>query len=153
MANLPVSTVFTDGNALSAADLTTLKTGINQTYSTTYPNQLSFLSMSDSVLRPVPFATSTDKITYATNMAQNAGASVTVTFTRSTRFTQNPILTLTAEITSSSGTPYAATCVASVTTSGFTARVLNVSPTAVTITNTYLHYHAIQMTSAAADNN
>ena len=29
MANLPVSTVFTDGNALSAADLTTLKTGIN----------------------------------------------------------------------------------------------------------------------------
>ena len=153
-AGFPAKTSFTDGAVLPASDLNDLGGTINKVYNSgTYPNQLSYTSTADSVLRPLPFATSTDKITYATNIAQNAGASVTVTFTRSTRFTQNPIVTLTAEITSSSGTPYAATCVASVTTSGFTARVLNVSPTAVTITNTYLHYHAIQMTSAAADNN
>ena len=149
MANLPVSTVFTDGNALSAADLTSLKTGINQTYSTTYPNQLSFSSMSDSVLRPVPFATSTDKINYATNIAANAGNTVTVTFTRSTRFTQNPIVTATLETTPT--TAYASASLGTVTTSGFIVRFFNVGT--VTITNSYVHYHAIQMTSAAADNN
>lgn len=149
MANLPVSTVFTDGNALSAADLTTLKTGINQTYSTTYPNQLSFLSMSDSVLRPVPFATSTDKLSFATNVLANAGTGATVTFARSTRFTQNPIVTVTAETTPS--TAYAATSAALVTTTGFTWRIFNVGTT--TITSYYIHYHAIQMTSTAADNN
>ena len=149
MANLPVSTVFTDGNALSAADLTTLKTGINQTYSTTYPNQLSFLSMSDSVLRPVPFATSTDKLSFATNVLANAGTGATVTFARSTRFTQNPIVTVTAE--TSPSTAYASTNAALVTTTGFTWRIFNVGST--TITSYYIHYHAIQMTSAAADNN
>jgi hypothetical protein len=149
MANLPVSTVFNDGNALSAADLTTLKTGINQTYSTTYPNQLSFASMSDSVLRPVPFATSTDKINYATNIAANAGNTVTVMFTRSTRFTQNPIVTATLETTPT--TAYASASLGTVTTSGFIVRFFNVGT--VTITNSYVHYHAIQMTSAAADNN
>jgi hypothetical protein len=149
VANLPVSTVFTDGNALSAADLTTLKTGINQTYSTTYPNQLSFTSMSDSVLRPVPFATSTDKLSFSTNVNANAGTGATVTFARSTRFTQIPIVTVTAETLPS--TAYASTNASTVTTSGFTWRIFNVGATA--ITSYYIGYHAIQMTSAAADNN
>jgi hypothetical protein len=149
VANLPVSTVFTDGNALSAADLTTLKTGINQTYSTTYPNQLSFLSMSDSVLRPVPFATSTDKLSFSTNVIAGAGTSATVTFARSTRFTQNPIVTVTAETLPS--TAYASTNVSAVSSTAFTWKIFNVG--SVTITSYYIHYHAIQMTSAAADNN
>jgi hypothetical protein len=151
-AGFPAKTSFTDGAVLPASDLNDLGGTINKVYNGgTYPNQLSLTSVSDSVLRPLPFATSTDKITYATNIAANAGASVTVTFTRSTRFTQNPIVTTSAELTSASGTPYAATSIATATTSGFTFRVFNVG--AVTITNTYLHYHAIQMTSAAADNN
>jgi len=149
VANLPVSTVFTDGNALSAADLTTLKTGINQTSSTTYPNQLSFLSMSDSVLRPVPFATSTDKLSFSTNVNAGAGTSATVTFARSTRFTQNPIVTVTAETLPS--TAYASTNASAVSTTGFTWKIFNVG--SVTITSYFIHYHAIQMTSAAADNN
>ena len=147
----PAKTSFTDGAVLPASDLNDLGGTINKVYNAgTYPNQLSYTA-TDSVLRPLPFATSTDKITYATNIAANAGASVTVTFTRSTRFTQNPIVTTSAELTSASGTPYAATSIATATTSGFTFRVFNVG--AVTITNTYLHYHAIQMTSASADNN
>lgn len=151
-AGFPAKTSFTDGAVLPASDLNDLGGTINKVYNSgTYPNQLSYTSTSDSVLRPIPFATSTDKITYATNIAANAGASVTVTFTRSTRFTQNPIVTTNAELTSASGTPYAATSIATATTSGFTFRVFNVG--AVTITNTYLHYHAMQMTSAAADNN
>ena len=149
MANLPVSTVFTDGNALSAADLTSLKTGINQTYSTTYPNQLSFQSMTDSILRPVPFATSTDKLSFSTNVNAGAGTSATVTFTRSTRFTQNPIVTVTAETLPS--TAYASTNVSAVSTTGFTWKIFNVG--SVVITSYFIHYHAIQMTSAAADNN
>ena len=151
-AGFPAKTSFADGAVLPASDLNDLGGTINKVYNAgTYPNQLSLTSVSDSVLRPLPFATSTDKINYATNIAANAGASVTVTFTRSTRFTQNPIVTTSAELTSASGTPYAATSIATATTSGFTFRVFNVG--AVTITNTYLHYHAIQMTSAAADNN
>ena len=151
-AGFPAKTSFTDGAVLPASDLNDLGGTINKVYNSgTYPNQLSYTSTNDSVLRPIPFATSTDKITYATNIAANAGASVTVTFTRSTRFTQNPIVTTSAELTSASGTPYAATSIATATTSGFTFRVFNVG--AVTITNTYLHYHAMQMTSASADNN
>lgn len=146
----PAKTSFTDGQALPASDLNDITGTLNLIYNATfYPGQLS-LSYG-SVLRPLPFATSTDKINYATNIAANAGASVTVTFSRTTRFTQNPIITTSAEVTSSSGTPYAATSIASTTTSGFTFRVFNVG--AVTITNTYVHYHAIQMTSAASDNN
>jgi len=151
-AGFPAKTSFTDGSVLPASDLNDLGGTINKVYNAgTYPNQLSYTSTSDSVLRPLPFATSTDKITVTTNLAQNAGTAVTVTFARSTRFTQNPIVTVSAETTPT--TAYASASLGSVTTSGFTIRFLNVSPTAITITNTYLHYHAIQMTSAAADNN
>lgn len=151
-AGFPAKTSFTDGSVLPASDLNDLGGTINKVYNAgTYPNQLSYTSTSDSVLRPLPFATSTDKIAVATNLAQNAGTAVTVTFARSTRFTQNPITTVSAETTPT--TAYASASLASVNTSGFTIRLLNVSPTAITITNTYLHYHAIQMTSAAADNN
>jgi hypothetical protein len=152
-AGFPAKTSFTDGSVLPASDLNDLGGTINKIYNATfYPYQLSLTSTADSVLRPLPFATSTDKITYATNIAVNAGASVTVTFSRSTRFTQNPIITTSAEVTASSGTPFASTSIGGTsTTSGFTFRVFNVGT--VTITNTYLHYHAIQMTSAASDNN
>jgi len=146
----PAKTSFSDGAVLPASDLNDLGGTLNLIYNAgTYPGQLSYTY--GSVLRPIPFATSTDKINYATNIAANAGASVTVTFSTSARFTQNPVVTTSAELTSASGTPYAATSIATATTSGFTFRVFNVG--AVTITNTYIHYHAIQMTSAAAANN
>jgi hypothetical protein len=149
-AGFPAKTSFTDGAVLPASDLNDLGGTINKVYNGgTYPNQLSLTSVSDSVLRPLPFATSTDKITYATNITANAGASATITFTRSTRFTQNPIVTVSTELTPT--TAYGSASTASVTTSGFTVRFFNVGT--VTITNTYIHYHAIQMTSAAADNN
>jgi len=151
-AGFPAKTSFTDGSVLPASDLNDLGGTINKVYNAgTYPNQLSYTSANDSVLRPIPFATSTDKINYTTNLAQNAGVGITVTFARSSRFTQNPIVTVTAELTPT--TAHSACSTASVQTSGFTIKLLNVTPTAITITNTYLHYHAIQMTSAAADNN
>jgi len=154
-AGFPAKTSFTDGSVLPASDLNDLGGTINKVYNAgTYPNQLSYTSTTDSVLRPLPFATSTGKINYATNISVNTGAPVSITFVTSARFTQNPIVTLTAETTSASGTSYAATSIAppgsGIFTGGFTARVFNVG--AVTITNTYLHYHAIQMTSASADN-
>jgi hypothetical protein len=149
-AGFPAKTSFTDGTVLPASDLNDLGGTINKVYNGgTYPNQLSLTSVSDSVLRPLPFATSTDKINYATNIAANAGASVTVTFARSTRFTQNPIVTATLETTPT--TAYASASLGTVATSGFIVRFFNVGST--TITNSYIHYHAIQMTSAAADNN
>ena len=151
-AGFPAKTSFTDGSVLPASDLNDLGGTINKVYNAgTYPNQLSYTSTNDSILRPVPFATSTDKINYTPNITQNAGAAVTVTFTRSTRFTANPIVTANLETTPT--TAYASTSLGTVTTSGFIVRFLNVSPTAITITNSYIHYHAIQMTSAAADNN
>lgn len=146
----PAKTSFSDGSALPASDLNDLAGTLNKIYNATfYPNQLSLTSTADSVLRPLPFATSTDKINFATNIAANAGSSVTITFTRSTRFTQNPIVTATLETTPT--TAYASASLGTVTTTGFIARFFNVGTT--TITNSYVHYHAIQMTSAAADNN
>ena len=147
----PAKTTFADGNALSAAELNDLGGTLNKIYNTTfYPNQLSLTSTADSVLRPLPFATSTDKINYTTNINAGAGAGITVTFTRSSRFTKTPIVTATAEVTGS-GAVYAGCSVASVTTSGFTVRAFNLG--SLTITNTYFNYIAMQMTSAAADNN
>ena len=149
-AGFPAKTSFADGAVLPASDLNDLGGTINKVYNGgTYPNQLSYTSTADSVLRPIPFATSTDKVNYATNIAANAGASVTITFTRSTRFTQNPIVTASLETTPT--TAYASASLGTVTTSGFIVRFFNVGAT--TITNSYVHYHAIQMTSAAADNN
>ena len=149
-AGFPAKTSFTDGSVLPASDLNDLGGTINKVYNGgTYPNQLSYTSSNDSVLRPIPFATSTDKINFATNIAANAGNTVTITFARSSRFTQNPIVTATLETTPT--TAYASASLGTVTTSGFIARFFNVGTT--TITNSYLHYHAIQMTSAAADNN
>jgi len=146
----PAKTSFSDGAVLPASDLNDLGGTLNLIYNAgTYPGQLSYTY--GSQLRPLPFATSTDKINYATNIAQNTGAAVTITFGRSSRFTQNPIVTANLETTPT--TAYASTSLGTVTTTGFIVRFLNVSPTAITITNSYIHYHAIQMTSAAADNN
>jgi len=146
----PAKTSFSDGAVLPASDLNDLGGTLNLIYNAgTYPGQLSYTY--GSQLRPLPFATSTDKINYATNIAQNTGAAVTITFGRSSRFTQNPIVTANLETTPT--TAYASTSLGTVTTTGFIVQFLNVSPTAITITNSYIHYHAIQMTSAAADNN
>ena len=149
-AGFPAKTSFTDGAVLPASDLNDLGGTINKVYNGgTYPNQLSLTSVSDSVLRPLPFATSTDKLSFATNVSAGAGTGATVTFASSTRFTQIPIVTVSAETLPS--TAYAATNCSTVTKTGFTWRIFNVGAT--TITSYFIGYHAIQMTSAAADNN
>jgi hypothetical protein len=146
----PAKTSFTDGQALPASDLNDLAGTLNKIYSTSgYPQQLSYVSATDSVLRPIPFATSTDKVTYASNISAGAGVAVSMTFGSSVRFTVAPIVTVSAELTPT--TAYASTSVHSVSTSGFSVRIFNVGST--TITNTYFHYHAIQMTATRADNN
>jgi hypothetical protein len=149
-AGFPAKTSFTDGSVLPASDLNDLGGTINKIYSTSgYPQQLSYVSTTDSVLRPIPFATSTDRVTYATNISAGAGVGVSMTFGSSVRFTVSPIVTVSAELTPT--TAYASTSVHSVSTSGFSIRIFNVGSS--TITNTYFHYHAIQMTSTQADNN
>jgi len=146
----PAKTSFANGTVLPDSDLNDLAGTLNLIYNAgTYPGQLSYTY--GSQLRPLPFATSTNKINYATNIAQNTGAAVTITFASSSRFTQNPIVTANLETTPT--TAYASMSLGTVTTTGFIVRFLNVSPTAITITNSYIHYHAIQMTLAAADNN
>lgn len=148
-AGFPAKTSFTDGAVLPASDLNDLGGTINKVYNAgTYPNQLSYTA-TDSVLRPIPFATSADKLSFSTNVNAGAGTGATVTFASSTRFTQIPIVTVTAE--SLPSTAYASTNASTVTKTGFTWRIFNVGST--TITSYYIGYHAIQMTSAAADNN
>ena len=151
-SSFPAKTTFATGNPLSADELNSLGMVINRVYDNggTYPNQLSLTSTNDYILRPLPFATSTNKINYATNINSGGVASVTVTFARSARFTLNPIVTATAEVTGSTNV-YASCSTAGVTTTGFTVRLFNVG--AATITNTYFHYIAMQMTQSAADNN
>jgi hypothetical protein len=153
-AGFPAKTSFTDGSVLPASDLNDLGGTINKVYNAgTYPNQLSYRSSSDSILRPIPWGVATGKINYASNINPGGVASVTVTFATPARFTQNPIVTATAEVTGSTNV-YASCSTDSVTTSGFTARLYNVaSGNDRIITNTYVHYHAIQMTGTDASNN
>lgn len=149
-AGFPAKTSFTDRSVLPASDLNDLGGTINKIYNAAgYPQQLSYVSTTDSVMRPIPFATSTDKVTYGSNISAGAGVGVTMTFARSNRFTQTPIVTVSAELTPT--TAYASTSINSVATTGFNIRIFNVG--SATITNTYFHYHAIQMTSTTADNN
>ena len=145
----PAKTSFTDGSALPASDLNDLAGTLNKIYNGTYyPGQLSFSDSGN--LRPLPYATSANSVTITTNISVNAGTTASFTF-RAGRFSQTPIITVSAEVTSLTGTAYAATSIASgVSTSGFTARIFNVG--AVTITNTVVHYHGIQMTQSASGN-
>jgi hypothetical protein len=149
-AGFPAKTSFTDGSVLPASDLNDLGGTLNKIYNTAgYPQQLSFVSTTDSVLRPIPFATSTDRVTYTNNISAGAGVGVSMTFGSSVRFTVSPIVTVSAELTPT--TAYASNSVHSVSTSGFSIRIFNVGSS--TITNTYFHYHAIQMKATQADNN
>jgi hypothetical protein len=149
-AGFPAKTSFSDGSVLPASDLNDLGGTINKIYNSAgYPQQLSFVSTTDSVLRPIPFATSTDRISTGTNISGGAGIGVTVTFTRTNRFTETPIVIPTIQVVPT--TAFAACSTASVTTSGFTMRVYNVGSTA--ITSFFANYIAMQMTSTTADNN
>lgn len=149
-AGFPAKTSFTDGSVLPASDLNDLGGTINKIYNSAgYPQQLSFVSTVDSVIRPIPFATSTDRISTGTNISAGAGIGVTVTFTRTNRFTETPIVIPTIQVVPT--TAFAACSTASVTTSGFTMRVYNVGSTA--ITSFFANYIAMQMTSTTADNN
>ena len=153
-AGFPAKTSFTDGSVLPASDLNDLGGTINKVYNAgTYPNQLSYRSSSDSILRPIPWGVAAGKINYTSNINPGGVASVSVTFVTPARFTLNPIVTATAEVTGSTNV-YASCSTDSVQTSGFTARIYNVaSGSDRIITNTYVHYHAIQMTGNDASNN
>ena len=149
-AGFPAKTTYADGTSLSASDLNDLTGTLNKIYNTAgYPQQLSYVSSVDSVLRPIPFATSTGRVSYGSNINASAGVGVSVTWTRTNRWTDTPIVTVTAELTPT--TAYASTSIHTVSTSGFSVRIFNVGAT--TITQTYFNYHAIQMTSTSADNN
>lgn len=149
-AGFPAKTSFSDGSVLPASDLNDLGGTINKIYSASgFPQQLSFVSTVDSVIRAIPFATSTDRVTSTVNISANAGIEVSVTFGSSVRFTVAPIVTVTTEVVPT--TSFAATCIHSITTTGFKVRIFNVGT--ATITGNYLNYHAIQMTSTRADNN
>ena len=102
-----------------------------------YPNQVAVKSASDSIVRPLPFAV------HAGTTASITG-SATVSFPTSTRFTQAPIVTATAQSTAS----VTSVTTASVTTSGFNIYFW-AGGTAATLART-AQYTAIQMTSAAA---
>jgi len=148
-AGFPAKTSFTDGSVLPASDLNDLAGTLNKIYSTSgYPQQLSFVSTVDSVLRPIPFATSAGKVTNGTNITSGNSTTFSVTFASSARFTVNPIITVSPELTPTSAA--AAISIYSIDTAGFSVRVWNVGST--TITSTNCHYHAIQMTSTSANN-
>jgi len=145
----PTKINFTNGNVLSAGDLNDVSGTLNSLVTpATYPNQLSFPSAADSVLRPIPFATSagTTTVTLSSGTPWSTGAAV-VTFSIAARFTQTPIVTVTS--TNSSTTVPSTVNVYSTSTTGCTIRAFYYAASTGTITTAW---SAVQMTSAAAAN-
>lgn len=142
----PTKTNFTAGNALSASDLNDVSGTLSSLVSTgTYPNQLSFPSAADAVRRPLPFATQAgSNSSTLTSAATWSYGSFSVTFAAS-RFTQAPIVTVSA--VSLSSTIFTGASITAPTTSGFTMRIFHGGASAGTVT---AHWQAVQMTSAAA---
>ena len=142
----PTKTNFTAGNALSASDLNDVSGTLTSLVSTgTYPNQLSFPSAADAVRRPVPFAKQSGTATVTLTAAATwSYGSASVTFATN-RFTQAPIINVTA--VSVSSTAFTGGSISSPATTGFTIRGYHGANQSGSVT---LHWTATQMTSAAA---
>jgi len=141
------ASTYTSGSVLSSSDLNDLGGTLNSLNdSTNYPYAYSNASSPDAIRRPLPFAVSADKIAFSGTLAAGSGASATVLFNTTSRFTQVPVVTATAN---SSG--YVAASVGAISTTGFTARIFN--PSSTTISAGYsLHFIAIQMTYTSPTN-
>ena len=117
----------------------------------TYPSQIvNRVGLTTS--RPLPYAMSTGRFNMSgTSVANNGNVTASVTFTRSTRFTEAPMVVVTQTgLPSGSGSliPKAT----SVGTTGFTAALYNVSGGVVSWTNAQIDFMAVQMTLNASAN-
>ena len=139
----PLKTTFTNGNALPASDLNDITGTVNNIYSTTYPNQLSYLS--GAVTRPLPYAIAADSATITITSA--ASGSYAFTFPTG-RFTLTPIVTG-SNVGGTSSTQFYSV-VGGLSSSGCTVSVYQRDGTVVASASVAVAYHAIQMTSATA---
>jgi hypothetical protein len=118
---------------------------------TNYPSQI--VNVVSGVSRPLPYAMSTGRFNLSgTSVANLASVNATVTFTRSTRFTDNPVVSLTQTGLPGGSIGLIAKCT-NVFTTGFTGYLVNVSGAATTWSSAQVDYIAVQMTSASAVNN
>ena len=147
-ANTVNQIVQRDGSGnFSAGTITATTVSISGNYQSTnatYPNQLSVLSTSDSVVRPLPFAMSTGTLT-GSALAAGTGISATVTFSTASRFTQTPFM-----INSYFSNGYNAPSAQGIGTTTGSVRAWNPQTTAQT-TGTH-QWLAIQMTAASTYN-
>lgn len=116
----------------------------------TYPNQI--VNVVSGVSRPVPYAFSAGQLNISgTSVIVGAAVSATVTFATSTRFTQNPVITI-AQTSLPAGAGSLGAKLTGVATTGFTAYFYNMGNATTTWTNSQFSYIALQMTSASATN-
>jgi hypothetical protein len=145
----PTSTDYVKDGATA---IQTVATGFDGRFGdiATYPNQL--VNVVSSVSRPIPYAMSAGTISLnGTSVANNGSASTSVAFVRSTRFTDNPIVSVTqASLPANTGS-LIPKCT-SVASTGFTIALYNVSGSTISWTGALLHYIAVQMTSANSTN-
>lgn len=117
---------------------------------TTFPNQI--VNVVSGVSRPLPYAMSAGQQNISgTAIATGAAATATITFASSTRFTAAPVLSI-SQTTQPGGSALMIPKALNVTTTGFTASLINAAATAQTFTNAQISFIAVQMTSASATN-
>jgi len=142
---------FTDGNALPASDLNDITGTVNNIYSSTYPNQLSYNTSGN--VRPIPLATSAGVKTISTSgIAAGSSVNVSVTFATSNRFNHAPIVVVSlGNIVTNSQNVVAR--VNNESTTGFDIYLYNAGSSGTgAITNLDVNWIAINMVSASADN-
>jgi len=146
----PLKTSFANGNALPASDLNDITGTVNNIYSsTTYPNQLSYNTAGN--VRPIPFATSAGVRTISTaTIAAGTSATVSVTFTTSTRFNHAPIV-IASFGNNPANSANLTVRVNNESTTGFDIIVYNTGSSSVTVTSLDVNWIAVNMVSAQAD--
>jgi hypothetical protein len=156
--SLPTSSVTNSNLASSAvtSDKIASGAGITPSQTTMYDatNYVNQLSVTDGTTRrPIPFAMAagTKLVTSAGIASGVYSSNITVTFDTSTRFTDPPIVTLTAT-GGVGGTPYAVPRVSSTSTTGFVMTIINTSSATISFTNFPINWTAVQMKSSSASN-
>jgi len=117
---------------------------------TTYPQQI--VNVVSGVSRPIAYAMSTGRFNVSgTSVAVGASVNVTVAFTRSTRFNDTPVMSLTQSNLPGGSGALIVKCTG-VSATGFTAYVYNVSVAAATFSSVQFDFIAVQMTKNNSEN-
>jgi hypothetical protein len=117
---------------------------------TNYPQQI--VNVYSGVSRPIPYAMSTGRFSLSgTSVAVGGNVNATIVFTRSTRFNDNPVVSLTQTGLPGGSGSLIVKC-SSVSGTGFTAYVYNAGAAAATWTSCQFDFIAVQMTRNSSEN-